>query len=125
MLVSRVSPSRHINVSRSSISAPVSTNVSAPGTGMVRFNVLSQFIEFYDGYTWQRIPTEDISFELNPTPSDALEWAIAKMNEEKRLEQLAQTNPTIKDLVDQKKSIDEKIKMVEVLTRGNFTIETS
>jgi hypothetical protein len=92
---------------------------------MVRFNVLSQFIEFYDGYTWQRIPTEDISFELNPTPSDALEWAIAKMNEEKRLEQLAQTNPTIKDLVDQKKSIDEKIKMVEVLTRGNFTIGTS
>jgi hypothetical protein len=81
--------------------------------------MLSQVIEFYDGYNWQRIPTEDISFELNPTPSDALEWAIAKMNEEKRLEQLAETNSTIKDLLGQKKSLDEKLKMVEILTRGN------
>jgi len=119
MLVSLVHSSRHINVSRSSTSTPVSTNVNAPGNGMVRFNMLSQVIEFYDGYNWQRIPTEDISFELNPTPSDALEWAIAKMNEEKRLEQLAETNSTIKDLLGQKKSLDEKLKMVEILTRGN------
>jgi hypothetical protein len=98
---------------------PTSTNVNMPGNGMVRFNMNSQLVEFYDGYVWQSIPTEEISLDLNQSTKDAVEWCLARMNEEKKLEQLAETNPTIKDLLGQKKSLDEKLKMVEILTRGN------
>lgn len=118
MMIRRLYGSHHIIANRMNLT-PTSTNVNMPGNGMVRFNMNSQLVEFYDGYVWQSIPTEEISLDLNQSTKDAVEWCLARMNEEKKLEQLAETNPTIKDLLGQKKSLDEKLKMVEILTRGN------
>jgi len=46
-----------------------------------------------------------------------LDWASQKRDEERELEILAAKNPTISDLVEQKKTIDHKIKMMQILIK--------
>lgn len=87
--------------------------------GDLRFNPTSQCIEVYDGNAWQLLGTSHATIELTPAAEDALTWAIKKQNEELVLEQTAKNNPAIADLLDQRKKIDEKIKVIEILTKDN------
>ncbi len=47
------------------------------------------------------------------------------MEEEKRLEKLAETSPAIKDLLHQKQDIDRKIVMIEKLIQEEQTVGTN
>jgi len=92
-------------------------NSSGLGAGNIRWNASTQSMEVYDGYTWMQINTSHASVGLTPDAESALSWAIKKQYEEAELERLAKSNPTIADLVEQKKNLDHKIKMVQTLVK--------
>lgn len=95
------------------------TNTS-PGfmnVGDLRFNSSMQRIEVYDGISWIELNTGHAMVGLTPEAERALAWAIAKQNEEMSLEEKAKTNTAIADLLDQRKTIDAQLNMVEILSR--------
>jgi hypothetical protein len=64
-------------------------------------------MEVYDGLTWHGIDSH-VTVDLGMTSKQAIEWAHKKMQEEKRLQELMDQHPGLKDLHD-------KFEMMKVL----------
>jgi hypothetical protein len=92
--------------------------------GDVKYNTQMQRLEVYDGNRWVELMTSHASVGLTLDAEMALDWANKKRNEELVLEQKAKDNPAIADLLKQRNTIDEQIKMIEILTKDN-KVETS
>lgn len=90
-------------------------NISAPSAGLVRYN--NNNIEVYDGSSWLPLTTTT-TIDFDYATREVLDWAKEQMRKEKAIEKL-KDNPAIADLLKQKADIDDKIKMVEILLRGN------
>ena len=97
----------------------INTSSGYMNVGDVRFNTSMQMLEVYDGNRWIEMNTSHASVGLTPDAEMALDWATKKRNEELMLEQKAKDNPAIADLLEQRKTIDEKIKVIEILTKDN------
>jgi hypothetical protein len=93
--------------------------------GDVRYNVQMQRLEVYDGQIWVEISTGHASVGLTPDAERALDWANRKIEEEAELDRLAASNATIADLIKQKKELDDKIKMVQILTKEEVKVGTN
>jgi uncharacterized radical SAM superfamily protein len=93
--------------------------------GDVRYNTSIQRLEVYDGNMWVELNTSHASVGLTPEAESALDWAIKKKNEDMVLENLAKSNPTIADLINQKKELDDKIKMVQTLMKEDIKVGTN
>jgi hypothetical protein len=91
--------------------------------GDVRYNTQMQRLEVYDGQMWLEINAGHASVGLTPDAERALDWATRKHNEELALEQKAKDNPAIADLLKQRNTIDEQIKMIEILTKDHAEIK--
>lgn len=85
--------------------------------GDVRYNTSMQRFELYDGNMWVEISSSHASVGLTPDAENAIDWAIKKRQADLELEELAKSNPTIADLVNQKKDIEDKIKMAQILVK--------
>jgi hypothetical protein len=105
------------------ISAPALTYINTGSgymnVGDVRFNTNMQRLEVYDGNMWVELNTSHASVGLTPEAEMALDWATKKRHEEMILEAKAKDSPAIADLLDQRKKIDEQIKVIEILTKDN------
>ena len=97
----------------------INTGSGYMNVGDVRFNTNMQMLEVYDGNRWIEMNTSHASVGLTPDAEMALDWATKKRNEEMALEAKAKDNPAIADLLNQRKTIDEKIKVIEILTKDN------
>lgn len=94
----------------------VPMNINNPIQGMIRIN--GQDLQVFDGSSWLTMSTSYSNIELDADTQALLEWARKKRAEEYEREQLAQTNPAIKDLVNQIKEKEEQIKMVQTLIKS-------
>jgi hypothetical protein len=83
--------------------------------GNVRFNTNTRTLEVYDGTTWIAM-SSTAQVGLSPEAESLLDWARQKRDEEYQLQELAKTNPTIADLLDQIKEKQEQIRVVRNLT---------
>jgi hypothetical protein len=95
----------------------INTGSGYMNVGDVRFNTNIQMLEVYDGNRWIEMNTSHASVGLTPDAERALDWANRKIAEEAELDKLAESNATIADLVEQKKALDHKIKMVQTLVK--------
>lgn len=68
-----------------------------PGAGMVRYNIHLSCLEVTDGMNWHQYRPR-ATVELSPEAQNALSWASAKMQEERRLEDLMSQHPGLRDL---------------------------
>jgi hypothetical protein len=103
----------------------INPNLGMMDVGDVRFNSMMQRFEAYDGNMWVEIYTGHASVGLTPDAEMALDWAISKRNEDLALEHLAKSNTTIADLLNQKKELDDKIKMIQILTKEEPKVGTN
>lgn len=97
----------------------MNTSSGLMSVGDLRYNSNKQCLEVYDGYTWLELNTSHASVGLTPDAERAIDWAIRKQREDADLESLAKSNPAIADLVNQKKELDDKIKMVQTLVKNH------
>ena len=120
MIKSINSTSPSIIVSGSTPATPYINNTSgAQGVGNVRFNTTNQCMEVYDGYSWIQLTSTIASVGLTAEVETLITWARKKRNEELMLEAKAKDNPAIADLLNQRNTIDEQIKVIEILTKDN------
>ena len=98
----------------------ISPNANNPIQGMIR--VHNTDLEVFNGTGWQSLPSSYATVSLDPDAQDLLMWARKQREEELALENLAQTNPTIKDLVEQVKIKQNQIKMVQTLIKKEVTV---
>jgi hypothetical protein len=79
----------------------------AQSAGLLRYNSNTNNIEVYNGLAWFGIDT-NASIDLSSNAKETLTWAYNKMQEEKRLKDLMDQHPGLKDLHD-------KFEMMRVL----------
>jgi hypothetical protein len=100
-----------------------------PMIGAVSYDSNSQSMKVYDGSTWMTVGGGSATVNLTPNAISVFKWAERKMQEEYELKALADSNPTIKDLVDQMNNsvldYQRKIAMVKTLIKEEEKIVTS
>ena len=100
-----------------------------PMIGAVSYDSNSQSMKVYDGSTWMTVGGGSATVNLNGNAISIFKWAEQKMREEYELKALADSNPTIKDLVDQMNNsvldYQRKIAMVKTLIKEEEKIVTS
>ena len=55
-------------------------------------------MEVNDGVSWRSLAANSTSIALTVDAQQALDWAISKMQQEARLEEISKTHPAVKDL---------------------------
>lgn len=103
----------------------IPTSTGAQGVGNVRYNPYPGQLEVYDGNTWQMIGSAHSSVGLTTEAESLLDWASRKRGEEQALERMAETNVTIAGLLQEKKTLEDKIKMIQILSREEPKLGTS
>ena len=98
----------------SNIGPYISSNDSVPMHGVVRY--INQQFQAYNGGGWLNIPGGSAPIGMNSSAEQAIDWAIKKMEEERRVTELAKTNPTIADALDAVKHAQEQLDIVLALT---------
>ena len=89
--------------------APTPTfSPGAQSAGMVRYNTNMQCMEVYDGIGWQTIYTAHPTVDLAPASREAVEWAMRKQQEERKLKDMMERHPVLQELHD-------KFEMMKVL----------
>ena len=116
MIKGIVQTGKYTVVSGGNTSVPyVNQNINNPIQGMLRINGTDT--QVFDGTTWMTMNTSYASVGLTPDAEALLDWARKKRDEEFELEALAQTNPTIRDLLDTIKQKEEQITIVRTLIK--------
>jgi hypothetical protein len=118
MIGSIFSGSTSVVVSGGTTSTYVNGYSGAQGVGNMRYNTASQKTEVFDGNSWVTLNMGIAHISLSPEVESLLNWARNKRNEELEREQLAETNPAIKDLLSQMKTKEEQIQMVMTLLKS-------
>ena len=107
----------------------INMSSSQPMIGALSFDSSSQNMKVYDGNGWQTIGGGSATVNLSGNAIAILKWAEHKMREEQELQALANSNPTIKDLVDQMNNsvldYQRKIAMVKILIKEEEKVGTS
>ena len=111
-----------LNISGGTPSSPYIGHNTAPGIGNLRFNPSSQNMEVFDGYAWVTMPSASASINLDERAINILKWAEQKMLEEAERNKLAETNPTVKDLMNQIKEKEEQISIVQSLIKEEVKV---
>jgi hypothetical protein len=101
-----------INVSNG-IHSTLYIDMTRPSAGMVRYN--GNNFEVYDGNSWIIIPSGDAQVSLDGVTLESLQWVRRKMTEEKRLEELAKSHPTVADAIDAVWLAEQQLKTVVAL----------
>ena len=103
-------------VSAGNTSVPyINQNINNPIQGMIRIS--GSDLQVFDGSTWMTVNTSYASIGLSSDAESLLDWARKKRDEEMELAALAETNPTIKDLLDTIKQKEEQIQIVRTLIK--------
>lgn len=103
----------------------INTSSGYMNVGDMRFNPSQQRIEVYDGNHWVTLGTGHASVRLTSYAETVIDWAAKKMQEDVELEALSKSNAAIADLVKQKKNLDDKIKMVQILIKEEPKLGTN
>ena len=88
-------------------------DMSRPSAGMVRYN--GSNIEVYDGGSWLPMTSSYPQIELDGPTMEAVGWTRRKMEEEKRMLELAKTHPTVADALAARERADEAVRIAVAL----------
>ena len=95
---------------------------NGPGVGNMRYNPNGNNIEVFDGSSWVVMYSSSATVDLSSEAISLLEWARKKRNEELERERLAETNPTIRDLMAQIKQKEEQLSIVLTLIKEEVKV---
>jgi hypothetical protein len=70
-------------------------NMSNASAGMTRWNGNTNNFEVYDGASWMVLSSNVATIGLTGDATNAITWALRKIEEESKLEKLAKEHPAI------------------------------
>ena len=124
MIKNLLSSGKYISVLGGGATNYINNYTGAQGVGNLRFNTVNQTMEVYDGNNWIQLYMGNATVGLNAEAESLLDWARKKRDEEFELEVLANSNPTIKDLMETIKQKQEQITIVKALIKKEESVET-
>jgi hypothetical protein len=108
--------SKHITAYMGSNNDPY-FSMSAPSSGMLRFNGDTRNMEVYDGMSWRPMMGTSASVSLNGSAEAAIDWAIKKMQEEREWEELAKNNSSVKIALDNVEQAKQQLRITATLAK--------
>jgi len=90
----------------------------SPGSqsaGMLRYNSGSRNIEVYDGVAWLLLSSGHAHISLDGPTQEAVQWVRHKMEQEKRLAELAKKHPALADALAAHAQAEEQVRIVTAL----------
>lgn len=95
--------------------------VDGQGVGTVLYNTKTQHLDVWDGNAWQQITLSHPTVNLNSSAVSAITWAMEKMAEEARLEELSKKHPAINAAYENLKRAEEQLKTTIILSKDEQT----
>lgn len=92
-------------------------SMSAPSSGMIRFNGDNRNFEVYDGTGWRMMSGSSASVGMNLDAEQAISWAITKMAEERELQQLAEKNAAVKIALENVEKAKQQLQVTSKLAK--------
>jgi hypothetical protein len=81
------------------------------GAGQVRYNPTTYSMEVYDGSYWKAMDNS-VNITLTPAAEDAIQWAMKRMLEEKKIEEYAVKYPSVAAAYEHHKKSEEILNSV-------------
>lgn len=101
-----------IHVSGSVYNAPYIDTTRA-SAGMVRY--VGGNLEVYDGSSWLPLASSYPQIELDGVTVEVIQWARRRMEEEKRMLELAKTHPTVADALLARDRAEDAVRIAVAL----------
>jgi 23S rRNA maturation-related 3'-5' exoribonuclease YhaM len=101
-----------IQVTGSGYNAPYIDNTRV-SSGMVRY--ISGNFEVYDGSSWLQLQSSYPTVELDGVTQEAIQWTRRRMEEEKRMLELAKNHPTVADALAARERAEEAVRIAVAL----------
>lgn len=95
--------------------------IDGQGVGTVLYNTKNQQLEVWDGTAWQQITMSLPTVSLNSSAIEAINWAMTKMAEDAKLEELAKKHPAISAAYENLKRAEEQLKTTIILSKDEQT----
>jgi hypothetical protein len=95
--------------------------IDGQGVGTVLYNTKNQNLEVWDGTAWQQIILSQPTVSLNSSAVDAINWAMTKMAEDAKLEELSKEHPAIRSAYENLKRAKEQLKTTIILSKDEQT----
>lgn len=111
-MIRNISPGTGIAVSGSSYNAPY-IDTSRPSAGLVRYT--NGNLEVYDGSSWLLLQSSYPTVELDGVTQEAIQWTRRRMEQEKKMLELAQTHPTVADALLARDRAEDALKIAMAL----------
>jgi hypothetical protein len=80
---------------------------------MIRY--VSNNLEVYDGSSWLPLQSSYPTIELDGITQEAIQWTRRRMEEEKRMLELAKTHPTVADALTAREQAEEAVRIAVAL----------
>jgi hypothetical protein len=80
---------------------------------MVRY--IGGNLEVYDGSSWLPLQSSYPTIELDGITQEAIQWTRRRMEEEKRMLELAKTHPTVADALAAQQRAEEAVRIAVAL----------
>jgi hypothetical protein len=80
---------------------------------MVRY--IGGNLEVYDGSSWLPLQSSYPTIELDGITQEAIQWTRRRMEEEKRMLELAKTHPTVADALAARDRAEDALRIVMAL----------
>jgi len=112
----------YMNVTSSKGATPYIGHNSNPMQGAVSYESSTGNMKVFDGNGWQVLGGGSACVNLTANAITTLRWAEKKMNEELENERLAETNPTIKSLLEEMNKHKNQIEMVKILMKNEAKV---
>jgi len=111
-MIRNITPGPGIHVSGSVYNAPY-VDSNRASAGIVRF--ISNNFEVYDGAAWLPLQSSYPQIELDGVTQEALQWTRRRMEQEKRLTELAKKHPAVADAMAVVSHAQEQLDIVTAL----------
>ena len=92
----------------------------SPGSqsaGILRYNSSLKNIEVYDGVSWLPLSSGHTQISLDGPTQEAVQWVRRRMEQEKRLEELARQHPAVADAAAAVAQAQEQLDIVTALVQ--------
>lgn len=111
-MIRNITSGQGINISGNVYNSPY-IDMTRPSAGMVRYHANN--LEIYDGASWLPIQSSYPQIELDGPTMEAVQWARRKMEEEKRILELAQNHPTVADALLARDRAEDAVRIAVAL----------
>lgn len=93
-----------------------------PASGTLWWDGQSQQMKVFDGQAYHTIHTGEATLNA-PSVDTVIDWALKKMEEERRIKELAATHPGVKALADQVAEATEKMNAFAALVSEQNSVK--